>query len=83
MYTVEFEKDAAVITILAEDDSQEDVEIIVGGDDDNVWIRQYQEYKNEYDILCMTWQQLLDITAALNSPEGMFRVARKKGNQNE
>jgi len=83
MYTVEFEKDAAVITILAEDDSQEDVEIIVGGDGDNVWIRQYQEYKNEYDILCMTWQQLLDITAALNSPEGMFRVARKKGNQNE
>jgi hypothetical protein len=83
MYTVEFEKDAAVITVLAEDDSQEDIEVIVGGDDDTVWIRQYQEYKNEYDILCMTWQQLLDITAALNSPEGMFRVAREKGKSHD
>ena len=81
MFTVEFEKDAAVITVLSEDDSQEDVEVIVG-DDSNVWIRQYQEYKNEFDVICLTWQQLKDICVALDSPEGMFQVVRRT-NENQ
>ena len=76
MYSVEFEKDAAVITVLSEDDSQEDVEVIVG-DNDVVFVRQYQEYKNEYDVIVMTWQQLMDIAAAINSPEGLFRLVRR------
>ena len=76
MYSVEFEKDAAVITVLSEDDSQEDVEVIVG-DNDVVFVRQYQEYKNEYDVIVMTWQQLKDIAAAINSPEGLFRLVRR------
>jgi len=77
LYSVEFEKDAAVITVLSEDDSQEDVEVIIG-DNDVVFVRQYQEYKNEYDVIVMTWQQLMDIAAAINSPEGLFRLVRKK-----
>jgi len=76
LYSVEFEKDAAVITVLSEDDSQEDVEVIVG-DNDVVFVRQYQEYKNEYDVIVMTWQQLKDIAAAINSPEGLFRLVRR------
>jgi len=76
LYSVEFEKDSAVITVLSEDDSQEDVEVIIG-DNDVVFVRQYQEYKNEYDVIVMTWQQLKDIAAAINSPEGLFRLVRK------
>ena len=76
MYSVEFEKDSAVITVLSEDDSQEDVEVIIG-DNDVVFVRQYQEYKNEYDVIVMTWQQLRDIAAAINSPEGLFRLVRR------
>lgn len=76
MYSVEFEKDSAVITVLSEDDSQEDVEVIIG-DNDVVFVRQYQEYKNEYDVIVMTWQQLKDIAAAINSPEGLFRLVRR------
>lgn len=71
MYTVEFEKDASIITVLCEDDSQEDVEVIIG-DDNTTYIRQYQEYKDEYDIIVLTYNQLLDIVAAINSPMGMF-----------
>jgi predicted ATP-grasp superfamily ATP-dependent carboligase len=76
LYSVEFEKDSAVITVLSEDDSQEDVEVIIG-DNDVVFVRQYQEYKNEYDVIVMTWQQLKDIAAAINSPEGLFRLVRR------
>lgn len=76
MFTVEFEKDAAVITVICEKDNQEDVEVIVG-DDGTCFVRQFQDYKNEYDVICMTFEQLQDIAYAINSPEGVFVTKRK------
>lgn len=75
MFTVEFESDAAVITAMCEKDEHEDVQVIIG-DDDTVFIRQFQEYKNEFDIIVMNYQQLLDIVASIESKEGMFKVER-------
>ena len=77
MYTVEFESDSTVITVLCEKDDQEDVEVIID-EDNTVFIRQFQEYKNEYDIIAMTYNQLQDIVYAISSPEGMFTLKRKK-----
>ena len=71
MYTVEFESDASVITSLDESDTCEDVEVIIG-DDGVVFIRQFVEDMNANQIVCITYQQLLDIMAALKSPEGAF-----------
>jgi hypothetical protein len=76
LFTVEFEKDSAILTVICEQDRHEDVEVIVG-DNGDVFIRQYQEYKNEYDVLVMTWEQLKDICYAINSPEGVFVTKRK------
>ena len=73
MYTVEFLDEDAVITTMSEDDDQEDVQVIIG-DNSNVFVRQWQEYKNEFDVVVMTFQQLLDIVAAVNSPEGLFKL---------
>jgi len=73
MYTVEFLDEDAVITTLSEDDDQEDVQVIIG-DNSTVFVRQWQEYKNEFDVVVMTFQQLLDIVAAVNSPEGLFKL---------
>jgi len=73
MYTVEFEEEDTVITVLCEEDDQEDVEVIIGADG-TTFIRQFQEYKNEYDIITLTYAQLQDIVAAVNSPAGAFRV---------
>ncbi|QBQ72501.1 hypothetical protein CRP2_gp25 [Roseobacter phage CRP-2] len=80
MYTVEFESDASVITSLDESDTCEDVEVIIG-DDGVVFIRQFVEEMNANQIVCITYQQLLDIMAALKSPEGAF-YARFKPAQN-
>ena len=52
MYTVEFESDAAVITTLDENDHFNDVEMVVG-DDDVVYLRQFDNTLNEYQILYM------------------------------
>jgi len=73
LYTVEFESDATVITSLSEEDEQEDIEMIIG-DDGTVFIRQFQEYKNEYDVVVMNYQQLMDLVSAINSPEGAFKL---------
>jgi len=78
MYTVEFESDAAVITTLDENDRFNDVEMVVG-DDDVVYLRQFDNTLNEYQILYMSYQQLLDLNTKLRSPEGAFYSRLVKG----
>lgn len=71
MYTVEFESDASIITSLDESNKCEDIEVIIG-DDDVVFLRQYVEELGRNEIISITYQQLLDIMAALKSPQGAF-----------
>ena len=77
MFTVEFEPDAAVITTLDQKDMFEDVELVIG--DGIVTIRQVDEWDDVYQLIMMSEQQLQDILAAYNSPEGAYRqVARRE-----
>lgn len=71
MFTVEFEKDAAVIRSIDNNAQFDDLEVIIG-EDNTVFIRQWQDWKDEHDVLCVSYQQLLDIVNGLNSPEGAF-----------
>jgi len=73
MFTVEFESDASVITTLDHDDKFEDVETIIA-DNDIVYMRQFDDKLNEYQMLYMSRQQFLDIIAAYKSPEGAYRI---------
>jgi hypothetical protein len=80
MYTVEFEKDASVITSLDETNKFEDVEMIIA-DDDTVYIRQFDEALDQYQMVYMSYQQLLDLSSALQSPEGAFYARLIQGNR--
>lgn len=71
MYTVEFEPDASIITSLDESNTCEDVQMILG-DDGTVFLRQYEESLDKNQLIMITYQQLLDLMAALKSPEGAF-----------
>jgi hypothetical protein len=73
MYTVEFESDASVITSMDESDKYEDVEMILA-DDGTVFIRQFEEGMDEYQLIAMSYQQLLDIITSLQQTEGMFKI---------
>jgi len=75
MFTVEFEKDGCVITVMSDKDNFEDIEVIIG-ETGTVFLRQFQEFKNEYDVIAIDYDQLLDIVSAVNSPEGMFKRVR-------
>ena len=71
MYTVEFEPDAAVIISIDESATCEDIEVVIA-EDDVVFLRQFVEELNNHQLICISYQQLLDIMAALKSPEGAF-----------
>jgi len=77
MYTVEFESDAAVITTLDQKAFFEDVEMVVA-DNGIVYMRQYDEERDDYQMLFMSLQQFTDIIASYSSPEGMFKIIDRK-----
>ena len=78
MYTVEFEKDASVITSLDETNRFEDVEMVIS-DEDTVYLRQFENNLNEHQIIYISYQQLLDLVSSLNSTEGAFYTKLRGG----
>jgi hypothetical protein len=77
MFTVEFEKDSTVITTLDQKDKYQDVEVILA-DDGSVYLRQYEEALNEYQVIYMSYQQLLDIFASMQQTEGAYYTLQRK-----
>ena len=73
MYTVEFESDASVVVIMDEADRHEDVEVVLT-DNNEVYIRQYEESLDSHELICMSYQQLMDLVASINSSEGLFKL---------
>jgi len=76
MFTVEFESDASVIRSLDESGTMNDVEMILA-DDGTVFIRQWDDDLEKYEMLIMSYQQLLDIVVSLKQTEGMFQIELK------
>ena len=76
MYTVEFESDASIVTTLDDNDAYSDVEMILA-DNGSIYIRQFDEDLEEYQMLYMSYQQWLDLMAAYQSPEGAYRLELK------
>jgi hypothetical protein len=70
MYTVEFEPDSAIITSLDESAEFSDIRLVIG-EDNTVYITQDDEILGD-SIIAISYQQLLDLVAALRSPEGAF-----------
>ncbi|MCP4492387.1 MAG: hypothetical protein GY820_34525 [Gammaproteobacteria bacterium] len=73
MYTVEFGSACATITTLDEQDAYDDVEVIIC-EDDTVFIKQHIQDVDEVNVIYMSYGQLMDIMAAMNSPEGAYRL---------
>ena len=73
MYTVEFGSACATITTLDEHDAYDDVEVIIC-EDDTVFIKQHIHDVEEVNVIYMSYGQLMDIMAAMNSPEGAYRL---------
>ena len=80
MFTVELEYDYALIRTLDEQDRYEDVEVVIG-DEGEVFILQFNESTQKNSVIVMSLQQLVDLYAAMDSPEGLFGLEVRRGKQ--
>lgn len=76
MLTVEIDYDCTIITTLDETASYEDVEVVL--DDTTVFIAQYIEDTDRRQVLELSYQQLMDIMAAIDLPEGAYYTKVKR-----
>ena len=79
MLTVEIDYDCTIITTLDEAASYEDVEVVL--DDTTVFIAQYIEDTDRRQVLELSYQQLMDIMAAIDLPEGAYYTKAKRNRE--
>ena len=76
MFTIEHDFDATIITLIDEGVQtlalREDV--IIEAFEDCVTLRQIDDLTEEEMTITLSLQQLADLTAALNLPEGSYRI---------
>jgi len=74
MFTVEFEEDATIITSLDEQGDLEDLQVIQ--DERFVFLRQYDEFTDEFVVLMISPEQFQDIISAQSCSEGAYYVEK-------
>jgi hypothetical protein len=70
MFTVEMDFDEVEITILDDGGRFEDVKVF--SYDDVIYIRQFSEKKNRWDLIQMSPEMYAELMTAWQSPEGSF-----------
>lgn len=75
MITNEFEFDETVTTVMCEQAIYEDVQIFI--DDNEVFIRQWNDNIDRYDLISMSHQMFFEFQQAMQLSEGMFKIETK------
>ena len=73
MLTIEMEHDCVALTSLDERDNFEDIEVLIT-DDDIVYISQLTAGTSKAQVLELSFQQLRDILAGMELPEGAYYI---------
>jgi hypothetical protein len=80
MFTIEHDFDATVITLVDEGAAREEElreDIIITAFEDCVTLRQFDALTDEEVVITLSLSQLNDLAAALDLPEGVYRLERK------
>jgi hypothetical protein len=78
MFTIEHEFDATVITLVDEGEDGPLLEdIVINAFEDCVTVEQVDPQTDEVMRITLSTTQLRDLAAALNLPEGSYRLERK------
>ena len=75
MFTIEHEFDASVITLVDEGDSPLREDVTVHAFASEVTFEQWDQRTDTVSKITLSPEQLRDLTAALNLPEGIYRSA--------
>jgi hypothetical protein len=70
VFSNEFNFDETITTILDDGDEYEDVRLIIS--DDSVFIQQWDDSRDKYEVICMSTKMFYEFQEALKKPEGMY-----------
>jgi hypothetical protein len=79
MFTIEHEFDATVITLIDEGSPALQEDITISAFDDCVTLEQLHPITQEPMVITLSTVQLRDLAAALNLPEGSYRLEQREG----
>lgn len=77
MFTIEHDFDATIITLVDEGKAPLREDITIRAADDRVNVVQFDPDTETEQVVTLSLSQLRDLAAALNLPEGSYRLARK------
>lgn len=77
MFTIEHEFDATVVTLIDEGSVHLQGDVTVNAFDDCVTIEQVDPHTERVNKITLSMRQLRDIGAAMNLPEGVYRLPDK------
>lgn len=72
MFTNEFDFDETVTTVMDEGAEYEDIQLMIT--DDQVFIRQWDDDREKYEIICMSPKMFYELQEAMKHPAGLFVV---------
>ncbi len=79
MFTIEHDFDATVITLIDEGHDGLVEDVTINAFDDCVTLEQIDPLSGEPVRITLSMTQLRDLAAALDLPEGSYRIERAKG----
>lgn len=77
MFTIEHDFDATVITLVDEGAARTEAlreDVIIAAFEDCVTLRQFDPMTDDEVVITLSAAQLNDLAAALNLPEGVYRL---------
>jgi hypothetical protein len=77
MFTIEHDFDATVITLIDEGGPALQEDITISAFDDCVTLEQLHPITQEPMVITLSMVQLRDLAAALNLPEGSYRLEQR------
>lgn len=77
MFTIEHEFDATVITLVDEGAAHLQEDVTINAFEDCVTLEQYDPRADRVEKITLSLGQVRDLTAALDLPEGVYRLRRK------
>jgi hypothetical protein len=76
MFTIEHEFDATVVTLIDDGETPLQDDVIINAFDNVITVEQYDTRTERTHKISFSMSQLQDLQAALNLPEGSYRLAK-------
>lgn len=76
MFTIEHDFDATVVTLVDEGKAPLQEDVIVNAFEDCVTVEQHDPRTDRVNKITLSMAQLRDLRAALNLPEGVYKLRR-------